>query len=276
MDCLANLWPVFGLLIQTPRLRLRLPRRDNLCELAQAARIIAAPGEPQLHLPRMYQPSPGMERLFLQRYWRARAHWKPESWHLPLALYLDGRPIGSQDMWASDFAPPPVGRHRILGHPQRAGPRVRHRGRLAVLELAFGHLGAEEACTEYLDGNHASEKVSRKLGYADNGQHPVYRDDTRRTTEYGSAWTARPGRPTVTAHPASSPGSRHAWRCSALAPARPRTPRHRLLFAGRHIRYQPPELNVFSRVQASRPAPMELTMLAGRPAHPASPRPAQA
>jgi hypothetical protein len=53
-----------------------------------------------------------------------------------------------------------------------------------VLELAFGHLGAEEACTEYLHGNHASKKVSRKLGYADNGQQLIYRDDTGRTTEY--------------------------------------------------------------------------------------------
>jgi RimJ/RimL family protein N-acetyltransferase len=53
-----------------------------------------------------------------------------------------------------------------------------------VLELAFGHLGAEEACTEYLHGNHASEKVSRKLGYAGNGQQLIYRDDTGRTTEY--------------------------------------------------------------------------------------------
>jgi hypothetical protein len=82
---LADLRPVFGLLIQTPRL-LRLPLEDDLCELARAARIIATPGEPQLHLPWMHQSSPGMERLFLQRYRRALAHWKPESWHLPLAI----------------------------------------------------------------------------------------------------------------------------------------------------------------------------------------------
>ena len=125
-----------------------------------------------------------MERLFLQRYWRALAHWKPESWHLPLAIYLDGRPIGIQDMWANDFA-----RLRSVGTGSwvtlsEQGNGYGTEARLAVLELAFGHLGAEEACTEYLDGNHASEKVSRKLGYADNGQHLVYRDDTRRTTEY--------------------------------------------------------------------------------------------
>jgi RimJ/RimL family protein N-acetyltransferase len=52
-----------------------------------------------------------------------------------------------------------------------------------VLELAFGHLGALEAHTEYLDGNRASERVSQKLGYAPNGQHVVYRDDTGRITE---------------------------------------------------------------------------------------------
>jgi RimJ/RimL family protein N-acetyltransferase len=184
VDCLPELWPVFGLLIQTPRLQLRLPREDDLCELARAARIIAAPGEAQLHLPWMYEPSQGMERQFLQRYWRALAHWKPDSWHLPLAVYLDGQPVGIQDMWASDFA-----RLRSVGTASwitrsEQGHGYGTEARAAVLELAFGHLGAEQACTEYLHGNHASEKVSRKLGYTGNGQHPVYRDDTGRTTEY--------------------------------------------------------------------------------------------
>jgi hypothetical protein len=35
-----------------------------------------------------------------------------------------------------------------------------------------------------LNGNHASEKVSRKLGYTGNEQHLVHREDTGRTTEY--------------------------------------------------------------------------------------------
>ncbi|HCU95796.1 MAG TPA: GNAT family N-acetyltransferase [Actinobacteria bacterium] len=184
LDSVADVWPVFGLLIQTPRLRLRLPREDELCELARAARVIAGPGEPQLHLRWMYEPSPGMERQFLQRYWRALAHWKPDSWHLPLAIYLNGRPIGIQDMWANDFP-----RIRSVGtgswiSRSEQGHGYGTEARTAVLELAFGHLSAEEACTEYLDGNHASESVSRKLGYADNGQHLVYREDTGLTTEY--------------------------------------------------------------------------------------------
>jgi hypothetical protein len=60
--------------------------------------------EPQLHMPWMFEPSPGMERQLLQRHWRALAHWKPARWHLPLAVYLDEQPIGVQDLWATDFA----------------------------------------------------------------------------------------------------------------------------------------------------------------------------
>ncbi|MGA2830731.1 MAG: GNAT family N-acetyltransferase [Streptosporangiaceae bacterium] len=184
VDSVADVWPMFGLVIQTPRLRLRLPREGDLPELARAARVISAPGEPRLHLPWMYEPSPDMEREFFQRYWRALAHWRPSSWHLPLAIYLKERPIGVQDMWAADFA-----RLRSAGtgswiRRDQQGRGYGTEARAAVLELAFGQLGAEEACTEYLDGNHASEKVSRKLHDTGNGQHPVYRDDTGRTTEY--------------------------------------------------------------------------------------------
>jgi RimJ/RimL family protein N-acetyltransferase len=184
MDPVTDLWPVFGLTITTPRLSLRLPRENELGTLAQAARVISHPGEPKLHLPWMYDPSPAMERQFLQRYWRALAHWKPSSWHLPLAVYLGEHPLGIQDMWANDFA-----RLRSVGtgswiSREHQGHGYGTEARAAVLEFAFGHLGAEEACTEYLDGNHASERVSRKLGYTDNGQHQVHRDDTGRLIEY--------------------------------------------------------------------------------------------
>ena len=184
MDTLAGMWPLYGLTIQTPRLTLRLAREAELTALAAAARVIASPGEPQLHLPWMYAPTPDMEHQFLQRHWRALAHWKPGSWHLPLTVYLDSRPIGIQDIWASDFA-----RLRSVGTGSwitrtRQGHGYGTEARAAVLELAFGHLGAEEACTEYIEGNHASEQVSRKLGYAGNGQHAIHRDDTGRTTEY--------------------------------------------------------------------------------------------
>jgi RimJ/RimL family protein N-acetyltransferase len=180
---LAGLWPLFGLLLQTPALRLRLPREAELPALARAARDIAGPGEPQLQMSWMYDDSPAMERQLLQRHWRALAHWRPESWHLLLGIFADSEPIGIQGMWANDFA-----QCRSVGTGSwitrsRQGRGYGTEARVAVLQLAFGHLGALEAHTEYLDGNHASERVSRNLGYTPNGQHTVYRDDTGRVTE---------------------------------------------------------------------------------------------
>ncbi|HET9974756.1 MAG TPA: GNAT family N-acetyltransferase [Streptosporangiaceae bacterium] len=202
---LVDLWPLFGLLIETPRLRLRLPREDELPALAEAARDIADPESPRLQMPWMYGDSPGMERQLLQRHWRALAHWKPASWHLPLAVFLAAEPVGVQDLWAQEFA-----RRRSVGTGSwitrtRQGRGYGTEARAAVLDLAFGHLGAVEALTEYTEGNHASERVSRKLGYARNGQRAAHRDDTGRVTEYQlrldrPAWEshARPGRVTVT------------------------------------------------------------------------------
>jgi RimJ/RimL family protein N-acetyltransferase len=183
VDTLADMWPLYGLMIQTSRLTLRLAREDDLPRLTAAARVISNPGEPQLHLRWMYDPTPEMERQFLQRHWRSLAHWKPDSWYLPLTLYLDGQPIGVQSIWASDFA-----RLRSAGTGSwitrtQQGHGYGTEARAAVLELAFARLSAEEACTEYIEGNHASARVSRKLGYTGNGQHTIYRNDTR-LTEY--------------------------------------------------------------------------------------------
>lgn len=181
---LAALWPQFGLLIETPRLQLRLPREDELPALTRAARDIAGPAGPRLQMPWMYEPSPAMERQLLQRHWRALAHWKPGSWHLPLAVFLAGEPAGMQDLWAEDFA---VRRSVASGSWITRARQRRGYGteaRAAVLELAFGRLNAAEALTDYVEGNHASERVSRKLGYSPNGQRAVNRDGTGRVTEY--------------------------------------------------------------------------------------------
>ena len=193
---LAGLWPLFGLLIETPRLRLRLPREDELPALARAARDIAGPDGPRLQMPWMYGDSPDMERQLLQRHWRALAHWKPASWHLPLAVFLAAEPVGMQDLWAEEFA-----QRRSVGTGSwitlaRQGRGYGTEARAAVLDLAFGHLGAIEALTEYTEGNHASERVSRKLGYVPNGQRAAHRDDAGRVTDYQlrldcPAWESR-------------------------------------------------------------------------------------
>jgi hypothetical protein len=49
-ESLAALWPLFGLVIQMPALRLRLPREEDLPALARAVRDIAGLGEPRLQM----------------------------------------------------------------------------------------------------------------------------------------------------------------------------------------------------------------------------------
>jgi RimJ/RimL family protein N-acetyltransferase len=211
VDTLADMWPLYGLRIQTPRLTLRLAREGELTALAAAARVISNPGEPQLHLRWMYDPSPEMERQFLQRHWRALAHWEPGSWYLPLTLHLDDQPIGVQSIWASDFARLRSASTGSWITRTRQGHGYGTEARAAVLELAFAHLGAEEACTEYIEGNHASAQISRKLGYTANGQHTIYRNDTR-LTEY----RLRLDRPAWTEHRSPAPCT-----ITGLEPCRP-------------------------------------------------------
>jgi RimJ/RimL family protein N-acetyltransferase len=156
-------------------------------------------------MPWMYGGSPDMERQLLQRHWRALAHWKPASWHLPLAVFLADEPVGMQNLWAEEFAHRgSVGTGSWITRA-RQGRGYGTEARAAVLDLAFAHLGAIEALTEYTEGNHASERVSRKLGYLPDGQRAAHRDYVGRVTEYQlrldrPAWEghARPGRVAVT------------------------------------------------------------------------------
>jgi RimJ/RimL family protein N-acetyltransferase len=166
VSSLVDLWPLYGLVIETPRLRLQLPPEHDLVALARAAQAIQPAGQPAFQLPWMYAPSPYMERALLQRHWRALAHWRPESWHLLLAIYSDGRPIGVQELWATDYR---VTRAAGTGSWLSLAYQGRGLGSealAAVLALAFGRLGAEEVHLEYLDGNLAAAAVAARLGSA--------------------------------------------------------------------------------------------------------------
>ncbi|MGW4411591.1 GNAT family N-acetyltransferase [Nonomuraea sp. NPDC004702] len=178
---LVEVWPLLGLRLATERLELAVPAPADLAGLFEAAAVIQPPGQVRFQRSFLYASSPERERGLLQRHWRALAHWRPDSWDLQLAIRLDGTAIGLQSMWATDFAitrTVETGSWIGLAHQGRG---YGTEARTAVLELAFTHLGAAEARTEYIDGNLASEAVSRKLGYQDNGHRVSARDGERLT-----------------------------------------------------------------------------------------------
>ena len=199
---LIDLWPQFGIVVATPRLQLRLPREDELVELADlAARGVHPPGERPFLTPWTDGTPADRARFVLREHWHQLATWEPAAWKLGFGVFRTGEPIGVVELRAQDF---PVVRqvytsswlgvaHHGRGHGTEA--------RIGLLTLAFEHLGAEAARSEAFQDNHASQGVSRRLGYQPDGISVDARDgaavvsDRLRLTR--ERWQRQP-RPAVT------------------------------------------------------------------------------
>ncbi len=167
---LADLWPLYGLTLTTPRLRLRLPREEELAELAElAGRGVHHPGERPFLTPWTDGTPADRARAVLREHWHQLATWEVTSWQLGLAVFRADRPIGIVTLSARDF---PVVREVQtwswlgLAHQRRG---FGTEARAAQLTLAFDHLGATAAGTAVFQDNQASQGVSRKLGYQPDG-----------------------------------------------------------------------------------------------------------
>ncbi|WP_193611534.1 GNAT family N-acetyltransferase [Nocardioides lijunqiniae] len=168
---LADLWPTYALTLTTPRLVLRLPSEAEIGDLARlAARGVHGPDERPFLTPWTEGTPEERARSVLQGHWDELASWTPEEWHLGLGVFLHTGPaLGVATLRARDFV---VTRevstsswlglaHQGLGYGTEA--------RAALLTLAFDHLGATDATTEVFPDNHASQGVSRRLGYQSDG-----------------------------------------------------------------------------------------------------------
>jgi RimJ/RimL family protein N-acetyltransferase len=164
------LWPLYDLRVRTPRLELRLPTDDDLAELAAVARAgIHDAADMPFAVPWTSLEGPAFEWGFVRFHWRVRGTWEPDRWGLELGVFLDGRPVGAQGLYAADFA--------LLGAVHSGSWLGRaHQGRglgkemrIAILALAFDGLGARLAETQAFADNAASIGVSRSVGYEENG-----------------------------------------------------------------------------------------------------------
>lgn len=199
---LADLWPLYGLTIATRRLELRLPREEELADLAGlAGRGVHPPGERPFLTPWTEGSAADRARFVLRGHWHQLADWDAAAWGLGLGVFRDGTPIGMVNLSGRDF---PVVRQVTtfswlgLGH-HRQGYGTE--ARAGLLTLAFDHLGATAALSEVFQDNHASQGVSRHLGYRHDGisvdardGEPVTSDRLRLTA---ADWRAHP-RPAAT------------------------------------------------------------------------------
>ena len=167
---IADVWPLFGLVLRTPRLELRLPSLDRLAALAELAGDgVHDPAVMPFTTPWTDLPPAERARSVLQWQWKSWAELTPAGWSLALTVLADGVVVGTQELSAKDFA---VLREVETG--SWLGRRHQGRGigtemRAAVLHLAFAGLGAELARSAAALDNPASRAVSAKLGYTEDG-----------------------------------------------------------------------------------------------------------
>jgi RimJ/RimL family protein N-acetyltransferase len=166
-----SFWPLFGLVVRTPRLEIRLPREDEFnALLAVIEEGIHDPTTMPFMTPFTDRPNPERARESAQWWWRQRAEWSADKWSYTGAVFVDGRVVGVQDMMADHFAAlRSVETGSWLGRASQ-GQGLGKEMRQAVLHLAFEGLGAEEAHSGAFHDNAASLATSRSVGYVDNGE----------------------------------------------------------------------------------------------------------
>jgi RimJ/RimL family protein N-acetyltransferase len=197
---LTSAWPLFGLRLRTEHLVLRMPTDDDVVELLEVAKAgIHPPDEMPFGMAWTSVEGAAFDRSFMQHYWRTRGAFSPEAWFLNFMVELDGRPIGAQSIDAEEFATfRTVHTGSWLGQAHQ-GHGFGKEMRAAVLGLAFDGLGAQVAETSAFVDNHASNGVSRALGYEENGLGSLAPQGVARVTQKfrmtAEGWRSRPRPP---------------------------------------------------------------------------------
>jgi RimJ/RimL family protein N-acetyltransferase len=192
----SSFWPVFGLVVRTPRLEWRLPREDEFAAIvAQVDQGVHDPGTMPFFVPWTDLEPAQRARGTAQHLWGHRANWSVDHWTFTGAAFVDGEPVGMQHMEAQHFgAVRSVESGSWLGRAHQ-GRGLGREMREAMLHLAFEGLGAEEALSGAFEDNAASLATSRAIGYEDNGEaRGKRRDGSGRTIRFRlgrGAWESR-------------------------------------------------------------------------------------
>lgn len=164
-------YPPLNVRVDTPRLSLLGATDELLARLVPAVRagVVTEPPWPFDDPSSFYQDSPEREWSWLRSIWRGRSNVSDSFWRLYFVVVVDGEPVGMQDLTGRAFGT--FGRVSSFSW-LTAATRGRGLGtemRQAILHLAFEGLGARQAGSDAFADNHASNRISRALGYRHNG-----------------------------------------------------------------------------------------------------------
>ena len=120
----TTFWPLFDLVVRTPRLELRLVREEDFADLVELIDGgIHDPGTMPFFFPWTDAEPQRRAREAAQWMWRHRANWAPDNWTFTGAAFVDGKPVGVQSVEADTSVP---------FDPSRRGPGSVWRTRVRV------------------------------------------------------------------------------------------------------------------------------------------------
>jgi hypothetical protein len=100
----ASFWPLFDLVVRTPHLELRLPPEEEFADVIDlAGQGIHDPETMPFFVAWTDREPVQRARETAQYMWGHRAHWSPECWTFTGAVFVEGRPVGMQDLSAQHF-----------------------------------------------------------------------------------------------------------------------------------------------------------------------------
>lgn len=174
---LLRIWPASGIRVRSGDVELRWIDDDLLLELARVAGGgIHDPGVMPFEQPWTRGTPDEVARSVLAYQWHARAQISPARFVLELGVLVRGEPVGVQGLVADDW---PVLRRvqtgSWLGSPHQ-GRGIGRRMRALALQLIFAGLQASESTSGAFADNPASNAVSQRLGYEQNGTVEVARE----------------------------------------------------------------------------------------------------
>ena len=181
MNKLNEVWPIFGLVLTTPRLVLRpITDTDIPFAVVAAGSGIYEPGMNPFSSDWAELPKAQLGASMAQRFWRARAETTPASWKLLLGVWQDREFVGCQNLGARDFGVLRTVKTASWLTRSRQGKGLGKEMRAAAACYAFDWMHAEVSESEAMSWNAASLGVSRSLGYELNGVERVSWDDRRK------------------------------------------------------------------------------------------------
>ena len=163
-------WPLFDLVIRTPRLELRPVRETDMDALiATADRGIHDPAIMPFRSPWTDLPDDERRQGLARFVWGCWADLSPDAWRIPFGVWIDGAAAGMQDVAARDF--PTISEAETGSWLGREFQGCGHgtEMRAAILHLVFAGLGASAALSGAFWDNAGSLGVSHKLGYEPDG-----------------------------------------------------------------------------------------------------------